>query len=69
MASAFAASSEFVATYGALNHQEFVQQLYHNVLDRAGEPGGVAYWTNDLNTNTTSRGQVLAVFRNRLSTF
>ena len=62
MASGFAASPEFVATYGPLNNQQFVEQLYRNVLDREGEAAGVADWTNALNTNTLSRGQVLAGF-------
>jgi Domain of unknown function (DUF4214)/RTX calcium-binding nonapeptide repeat (4 copies) len=62
MASAFAASPEFVATYGPLNNQQFVEQLYRNALDREGEAAGVAGWTNALNTNTMSRGQVLAGF-------
>ena len=62
MASGFAASPEFVATYGPLNNQQFVEQLYRNVLDREGEAAGVADWTNALNTNTMSRGQVLAGF-------
>ena len=50
MASGFAASPEFVATYGPLNNQQFVEQLYRNVLDREGEAAGVAGWTNALNT-------------------
>ena len=62
MASAFAGSQEFVATYGNLNNQGFIEQLYHNVLDRAGEATGVAYWTNLLNNNALNRGQVLAGF-------
>ena len=62
MASGFAASPEFVATYGPLNNQQFVEQLYRNVLDREGEAAGVAGWTNALNTHAMSRGQVLAGF-------
>ena len=62
MASGFAASTEFVATYGPLNNQQFVEQLYRNVLDREGEATGVAGWTNALNTHAMSRGQVLAGF-------
>ena len=61
MASGFVASHEFVATYGPLNNQQFVDQLYQN-LDREGEEAGVAGWTNALNTNAISRGQVLAAF-------
>ena len=62
MASGFAGSQEFVATYGPLDNQHFVEQLYRNVLDREGEAAGVAGWTNALNTHTMSRGQVLAGF-------
>ena len=62
MASGFAASQEFVATYGPLDNQHFVEQLYRNVLDREGEAAGVAGWTNALNTHAMSRGQVLAGF-------
>jgi hypothetical protein len=61
MASAFASSSEFSQTYGALNNQQFVEQLYHNVLGRDGEASGIAAWTNALNGGA-SRGQVLAGF-------
>ena len=35
--------------------------LYQN-LDREGEEAGVAGWTNALNTNAMSCGQVLAAF-------
>ena len=62
MASGFAASPELVATYGALNNKQFVEQLYWNVLDRGGDGGGITYWTNLLDTHTQSRGQVLAGF-------
>ena len=62
MASAFAGSQEFVATYGPLDNQHFVEQLYLNVLDRAGDGGGITYWTNLLDTHTQNRGQVLAGF-------
>ena len=62
IASGFAASQEFVATYGSLDNQHFVEQLYRNVLDREGEAAGVAGWTNALDSNTLSRGQVLAGF-------
>jgi hypothetical protein len=33
-----AQSPEFQARYGALNNAAFVQQLYQNVLGRAGDP-------------------------------
>jgi parallel beta-helix repeat protein len=62
MAAAFAASSEFKAKYGALSNQQFVEQLYRNVLDREGDAGGVSHWANALDASTLNRGQVLAKF-------
>ena len=41
----FIQSAEFNARYGALDNQSFVQQLYQNVLGRAGESSGVQGWT------------------------
>ena len=58
----FAASSEFKAKYGSLSNQAFVQLVYHNVLGRAGDPGGVSYWTGQLNAKKKSRGQVMLNF-------
>lgn len=62
MATAFAASSEFVATYGALSDQQFVEQLYRNVLDREGDAAGIDGWTSALTAHAMNRGQVLAGF-------
>lgn len=62
MATAFAASSEFAATYGALSDQQFVEQLYRNVLDREGDAAGIAGWTSALSSHTMNRGQVLVGF-------
>jgi Domain of unknown function (DUF4214) len=45
-------------TRSNLSNQGFVEQLYHNVLDRAGEPGGVAYWTAALASGQVDRGDV-----------
>lgn len=51
-------SAEFRATYGSLGNQAFVEQLYLNVLGRAGAPGDVAYWTNRLDAGE-SRGRIV----------
>ncbi|WP_428151125.1 DUF4214 domain-containing protein [Brevundimonas sp.] len=61
IAGLFAASAEFQDTYGALTNQQFVEQMYRASLNREGEAGGVAGWTNALN-NGTSRAQVLVAF-------
>lgn len=62
IANAFMNSAEFAAIYGAnLSNTALVNALYSNVLGRAGEAAGQAYWINALN-NGTSRAQVLASF-------
>jgi hypothetical protein len=61
MADMFAASQEFTNRYGSLSDSDYVSQLYQNVLGRAADPGGLAYWTGLLASGTT-RGQVLIGF-------
>jgi serralysin len=43
LAANFLASPEFWSLYGTLDDAQFVQQLYFNVLGRAGEQEGVAF--------------------------
>ena len=56
----FARSGEFRRTYGSLNNEAFVKLVYQNVLGRAGEAGGVAYWTSQIDAGLRSRGSVMA---------
>jgi hypothetical protein len=58
----FATSPEFTATYGALDNASFVNLVYNNVLGRAPDPGGQAFWTDQLDTGSMSRGQVMLGF-------
>jgi hypothetical protein len=44
VANAFVHSAEFVATYGALSDEQYVEQLYHNVLGRVGSQAEVDGW-------------------------
>ncbi len=62
IASSFAASSEFQNTYGALSNLDYVKKIYLNVFDRQPDPGGLAYWTNKLDTHQKTRGQVMVGF-------
>jgi len=62
VSSAFAASSEFKNTYGALSNGEFVTLVYENVLDRTPDAGGYAHWKGQLDTNKATRGQVMTQF-------
>jgi hypothetical protein len=62
ISSTFAGSNEFKTKYGQLTNAAFVNLVYQNVLGRAGDPGGVSYWTNQLNLGKKSRGQVMVGF-------
>lgn len=55
----FAASPEFVGRYGLVDDHTFIDVAYRNVLGRAGDPGGVAYWTDLLASDELSRGGVV----------
>ncbi|MCR8550914.1 DUF4214 domain-containing protein [Salipiger sp. P9] len=48
VANGFVASAEFRNSYGALDYEAFVTQLYRNVLGREPDPGGLANWTQRL---------------------
>lgn len=61
IAGQFAASPEFVATYGALDDREFVRRLYLNVFDREPDARGHEYWTSMLAQGRT-RGWVMIGF-------
>lgn len=62
VAQGFLASAEAQAVYGtAPNAGDFVSRLYQNVLGRPGEPGGVQFWTSELNKGV-SRASVLSGF-------
>ena len=61
ISSAFAGSSEFINRYGALDSGGFVDLIYENVLGRAADASGRAYWVNVLDSGTT-RGAVMIGF-------
>ncbi|MCU1454609.1 MAG: cell wall-binding protein, partial [Acidimicrobiales bacterium] len=62
ISNAFAASSEFKSRYGTLSNNAFVKQVYTNVLGRLGDPGGINYWTAQLDQKKRTRGQVMIGF-------
>jgi hypothetical protein len=62
IAEQFTLSQEFQNTYGSLNNTDFVTLLYNNVLGRAPDPGGLAFWVGQLNANALTRGDVLLAF-------
>jgi len=58
----FAGSEEFQQTYGALSNEAFVNLVYQNILGRAPDPGGYAFWVGELNSGRRTRGQVMIGF-------
>lgn len=62
VAGGFIASAEFTSLYGSNpSNENFVTRLYNNVLHRAPEGGGYAFWVNALKQGV-SRAEVLAAF-------
>ena len=54
-------SQEFITNFGAnLSHQQLVQTLYQNILDREPEQAGMAYWLDALEKGTISQPEALA---------
>ncbi len=50
IAAGFTGSAEFATAYGSsLTSAQYVAKFYQNVLGRAGEATGVAFWTGELN--------------------
>jgi hypothetical protein len=62
VADGFVASTEFQTTYGALNNNDFVTLLYHNVLHRPPDPAGLSNWVGLLNSGQDTRAQVAVGF-------
>ncbi|MFT8244146.1 DUF4214 domain-containing protein [Roseomonas sp. BN140053] len=60
VAGSFVGSPEFAATYGVLDDNGFVAQLYRNVLHREGSGAEIAYHVNSI--PTIGRGGVLLGF-------
>ncbi len=60
VAASFMQSAEFQAAYGVNpSHAGLVDKFYLNVLHRAGEPDGVAYWLDALDRKLVTPEQVL----------
>ena len=62
ISSFFAGSPEFVSRYGALSNSQFVTLVYNNVLGRAPDAPGLAFWAGQLDSRSLTRGQVMLGF-------
>lgn len=61
VAQGFVGSAEFKTIYGSdPSSTDFVTRLYQNILHRAPEGGGLAYWTGVLDHKTAGMADVLA---------
>ena len=59
----FVGSPEFQSIYGVnASATVIVDRFYRNVLGRAGEPGGSAFWTNEIATGARTAKSVLLGF-------
>ncbi len=58
---AFASSTEFSQRYGSLGNDGFIDLVYRNVLGRAADGEGRAYWLGEMGRGVT-RGQVMLGF-------
>ena len=65
VAADFLSSPEFAARYGFPDDVDYVDQLYRNILHRAGDAGGTAFWTGRLDEGA-SRQVVLVGFSESL---
>ena len=60
VAASFLDAPEYTSRLGATSNSDFVTQIYQNVLGRAPDAAGQAFWTSNLDTNAASRSQVVA---------
>lgn len=58
----FSSSKEFRDRYGNLDHGQFVDLVYENVLCRVPDSGGRAHWINALQSGTLTRWDMVINF-------
>lgn len=59
IAKSFFDQPETQAKFGTSDNASFVAAIYQNVLGRAGEAGGVAYWVSQLDTGALTRDNII----------
>jgi Domain of unknown function (DUF4214) len=58
----FIGSPEYQQRFGNPDNGGFVTLMYQNVLGRAPDPQGLAFWTNELNTGLQTRTTLMYSF-------
>ena len=63
IAASFLASDEFKKSYGEkTSNEEYINNLYKNVLGRKADNDGLDYWIGQLVTGTETREEILLGF-------
>ncbi len=62
----FAVSPEFIQSYGNLSNEDFITQVYRNVMERAPDTEGYDYWLNKVVIGEITRGDVMLYFAEAL---
>ena len=63
MDAGFAASAEYQALYAGMTNSQVVEQVYQNLLGRASDPAGKAYWVNALDSGAQTVGSLVAAMQ------
>jgi len=58
LAEGFASHPKFTDLYSGLNNREFVEAIYKNTLGKAGDSGGIDYWTTKLDSGMSKSDMV-----------
>jgi hypothetical protein len=64
MDAGFAASTEYANLYANMNPTQRVTQVYQDVLGRAPDSGGLAYWTGQLSAGSQTVSSLVATILN-----
>jgi hypothetical protein len=58
----FVQSAEFQSKFAGKSNADIVNEFYSNILNRAGEPAGTAWWIEQLNAGNATLAEVLVGF-------
>ena len=63
VSNSFAGSSEYNVRFGAQSNEEFIDQLYNNILGRGADSAGYTYWLEEI-AQTGDRSGMIVSFSN-----
>jgi len=56
----FAGSDEYLARFGAQSDEEFINQLYNNILGRDADAAGYEYWMQEIQNSGDRTGMIVS---------